>query len=319
MFSFISLHLPSSAFNCLPFPSFPFICPNLPSSSFSCFHLSSSLFICPHLPSSSSFAFTSFICPYLPLFAFICFHLPSFAFIWLHLHSTAFISLHLPSFAFFCLHLLSFAFSHLLLLLFAFYSASSAFNCLRLISFAFICLHLHLQLQRLSSPLMSFIPFYPPSYYAFICICLTLSSFALVCLHLSSPSINFAGLPFFIQWSLHPNKSEVKSRVWTCWNTEREKQESISWMKIVRWYRGDLVCQFEKWIFAIYFSGFTCYPGVAKGHRSPCVGNNDRLGGLKCWATGLDESLSFLSMSLSYLQKWSPSLLPVSPMCIFIA
>ena len=39
---------------------------------------------------------------------------------------------------------------------------------------------------------------------------------------------------------------------------------------------------------------------------------------LKCQATGLDESLSFLSTSRSCLQKRSPSLLPVSPMYIFI-
>ena len=42
------------------------------------------------------------------------------------------------------------------------------------------------------------------------------------------------------------------------------------------------------------------------------------LGRLKCQATGLDESLSFLSTSRSCLQKRSPSLLPVSPTYIFI-
>ena len=137
---------------------------------------------------------------------FNCFHLPSSALICLH-------CLLLPSSAFFCLHQLSFAFSRLHLLLFTFiqlHLPSSTFNCL--LSFAFICLHLHVQLQRRLSAFDVLHSLFSAFLYAFICICL--STFTFVCLHLSSPAFNFVRLDLpnkmiFIQWSLHPNKSEV--------------------------------------------------------------------------------------------------------------
>ena len=87
-------------------------------------------------------------------------------------------------------------------------------------------------------------------------------------------------------------------------------------MKSVRWYRRDCV-PIWKMNFCSRFLRLSVLPWCReKPQIVTCW--LEWLGRLKCRATGLDASLSFLSTSRRCSRKRSPRLLPVSPMYIFL-